>query len=205
MFRVWLADHICNLVLGFVIWSSHSCLTYFFLGIRRRQSVRYQQKPIKDVNKHLRPTSLTPLLSKVAEEFVVAEYLWPSILKKIRDNQFGAMPASSTTYALISMVHSWTKHTDGTGSTVRVVLFDYRKAFDLIDYTLLARKPLPAGPRLAGWRFVLDHRFPYRPHAESQAGWRLLVWMEERSGRGASGNQARLVAVYSHDWWYQHQ
>ena len=40
------------------------------------------------------------------------------------------------------MVHSWTKHTDGTGSTVRVVLFDYRKAFDLIDHALLARKLL---------------------------------------------------------------
>ena len=39
-------------------------------------------------------------------------------------------------------MHSWTKYTDGTGSTVRVVLFDYRKAFDLIDHTLLVRKLL---------------------------------------------------------------
>ena len=90
-----------------------------------------KQKPIRDVNKHLRPISLPPVLSKVAEEFVVAEHLRPSILKEIGDNHFGAIPESSTTHALISMVHSWTKHTDGTGSTVRVVLFDYRKAFDL--------------------------------------------------------------------------
>ena len=101
-----------------------------------------KQKPIKDINKHLRPISLTPVLSKVAEEFVVAEHLRPSVFKKIGDNQFGAIPESSTTHALISMVHSWTKHTDGTGSTVRVVLFDYRKAFDLIDHALLARKLL---------------------------------------------------------------
>ena len=40
------------------------------------------------------------------------------------------------------MVHSWTKHSDSTGSTVRVVLFDYLKAFDLIDHALLARKLL---------------------------------------------------------------
>ena len=65
-----------------------------------------------------------------------------SILKKIGDNQFRAIPESSTTHALISMVHCWTKHTDGTGSTVRVLLFDYRKAFDLIDHALLARKLL---------------------------------------------------------------
>ena len=101
-----------------------------------------KQKPIKDVNKHLRPILLTSILSKVAEEFVVADYLRPSILKKIGDNQFGAIPKSSTTHALISMVHSWAKHTDGTGSTVRVVLFDYRKAFDLIDHALLAGKLL---------------------------------------------------------------
>ena len=101
-----------------------------------------KQKPIKDVNKHLRPISLTPVLSKVAEEFVVEEHLKPGILKKIGDNQYGAIPNSSTTQALISMVHSWTKYTDGTGSTVRVVLFDYRKAFDLIDHTLLVRKLL---------------------------------------------------------------
>ena len=103
-----------------------------------------KQKPIKDVNKHLRPISLTPVLSKVAEEFVVTDHLRPSVLKKIGDNQFGAIPESSTTHALISMVHQtwWTKHTDGTGSTVRVVLFDYRKDFDLIDHVLLAGKLL---------------------------------------------------------------
>ena len=92
-----------------------------------------KQKPIKYINKHLCPISLTLVLCKVAEEFVVAQHLRPSILKKIGDNRFGAIPESSTMHALISMVHSWTKHTDGTGSTVRVVLFDYRKAFDLID------------------------------------------------------------------------
>ena len=102
-----------------------------------------KQKPIQDVNKHLLPISLTSILSKVAEEFVVAEYLPPSILKKIGDNQFGAIPKSSTTHALTSTVHSWAKHTDGTRSTVRVILFDYRKAFDLIDHVLLAGK-LPA-------------------------------------------------------------
>ncbi len=39
--------------------------------------------------------------------------------------------------ALISMVHKWLYETDGTGSVVRVLLFDFRKAFDLIDHTIL--------------------------------------------------------------------
>ena len=39
-----------------------------------------------------------------------------------------------------SGVLSWTKATDGNGSTVRTVLFDYRKAFDLIDHGILVNK-----------------------------------------------------------------
>lgn len=62
------------------------------------------------------------------------------MLKKIGDSQFGSISNSFTTHALLSMVHSWTKYTDGTGSTVKVVLFDYGKAFDLIDNTILAGK-----------------------------------------------------------------
>lgn len=95
-----------------------------------------KSKPVKDITKHLRPISLTPVLSKVAEEFVVK----PAILKKINRNQFGCVPKSSTTNALISMIHHWTKQTDGNGATVRVVLFDYKKAFDLIDHCILATK-----------------------------------------------------------------
>jgi hypothetical protein len=46
-----------------------------------------------------------------------------------------------TIYMLInSMIHTWSKYTDGTGSTVRVVVFDFRKAFDLIDHNILVRK-----------------------------------------------------------------
>ena len=92
------------------------------------------------------PEQISICLNRGREESVGNFYcLGPqvnSILKKIGDNQFGAIPESSTTPALISMVHSWNKHTDVTGSTVRVVFFDYRRAFDLIDHELLARKLL---------------------------------------------------------------
>ena len=40
-------------------------------------------------------------------------------------NQFGTIPGSNTTQALISMLHSWSKATDGSGATVRTVLFDF--------------------------------------------------------------------------------
>ena len=99
-----------------------------------------KQKPVTNINKHLRPISLTPTISKLAEDFVVSQHVGPAVLEVIDPNQFGGIPKSSTLYVLTSMLHLWTKATDGTGSAVRVVLFDYRKAFDLIDHNLLVQK-----------------------------------------------------------------
>ena len=99
-----------------------------------------KQRPVQDTNKHLRPISQTPILSKIAEEYVVDTNVKPAVLSKTDPQQFGTVPKSSTAHALISMIHSWAKSTDGIRSTTRVVLFDFRKAFDLIDHHVLARK-----------------------------------------------------------------
>ena len=99
-----------------------------------------KEKPITDVNKYLRPISLTPIISKLAEEFVVSHYVGPAGLEVIDPDQFGGIPKSSTLLALTSMVHQLAEATDGSGAAERVVLFDYGKAFDLIDHNLLVRK-----------------------------------------------------------------
>ena len=95
------------------------------------------------------------------------------------------------------MVHSWTKHTDGTGSTVRVVLFDYRKAFDLIDHALLARKlvalEMPVGVSFWIIYFLTDRTQRVKLGEDCLSEWRNVP------AGAASGNQARAVAVYSHD------
>ena len=75
-------------------------------------------KPVKEVKKDLRPISLTACLSKVAEECVVVDYVKPAALTVLDPNQYGAVPNSSTTQALIHMVHHWSKETDGNGATV---------------------------------------------------------------------------------------
>ena len=80
-------------------------------------------------------------------------YVDPVVLEVIDPNQFGAIPQSSTTHALTSMVHKWAFATDGTGAAVRVELRDYRKAFDLIAHRILVDKTLSLGipPGVARW------------------------------------------------------
>ena len=79
-------------------------------------------------------TSFAPsALSRIAEDFVVSDYIKLALEDVVDPNQFGIISVSSTVLALIGMVHKWLEATDGNGATVRVFLFDYRKAFDLID------------------------------------------------------------------------
>jgi hypothetical protein len=73
-------------------------------------------------------------LSKIAEEFIVCDYVKPAVLNILDPCQYGAIPGSSTTYALIHMIHKWMIETDGNGR------LDYRKAFDLIDHSILRDK-----------------------------------------------------------------
>ena len=94
-------------------------------------------KQVKDPKEDFCPISLTPVISKIAEEFVVTDYIKPAVLKIEDRSQYGTVPGYSTVMALISMFHKWLSETDGTGSDVRVLLFDFRKAFDLIDHTIL--------------------------------------------------------------------
>ena len=96
--------------------------------------------PVQDINLHLRPISLTPILSKVAEEFVVSKHLKPAILKVIDVNQYGVIPGSSTSQALIKMLHKWSEATDGARASVRILLVDYKKAFDYVDHTIVLSK-----------------------------------------------------------------
>jgi hypothetical protein len=112
-----------------------------------------KNQTIEEFNKDLRPISLTPTLSKIAEEYVVQEHVKPAVLKHIRPDQYGCVPFSSTKHALIYLIHHWLEATDATGSEVRVILMDYKKAFDLIDHNLLMCKLKSYGinPFILNW------------------------------------------------------
>ena len=99
-----------------------------------------KKKRVNISEKDLRPISLTPCVSKVAEEFIVDDYVKPAVLEMIDKTQYGAIPYSSTTMALINMLHHWYLGTGGNGSTARTILFDYRKAFNFIDHEIPINK-----------------------------------------------------------------
>ena len=111
---------------------------------------------ISDLTKDLRPISLTSTRSNVAEGIVIKKELKPTILSSIDPGQFGFSPGSSTTFALISMLHHWLRVTDGNGLTVRTVLLDYRKAFDLIDHHLLIAKLFSLGVKPTTVNWIID-------------------------------------------------
>ena len=75
------------------------------------------------------------------------------MLECIDRNQFGFIPDSCTTFALISMLHHWFEATDRTGAHVRAALLDYKKAFDLVDHNLLIAKLYSLGvkPTIVNW------------------------------------------------------
>ena len=106
-------------------------------------------KPVKEIKKDLTPISLTPSISKVAENHVVTEHVKPAVLRSLYPSQFGKIPKSSTTLALLE----WSKGTDGNDWTIRTLLFDYKEAFDLIDHSILVSKlfALDIAPSVTNW------------------------------------------------------
>lgn len=62
------------------------------------------------------------------------------MLNKVDPQHFGTVPDSKTTYALMCMLQQWNGATDGNGASARILLFDFKKAFDLVDHSILMQK-----------------------------------------------------------------
>ena len=89
---------------------SYSCAKQKFRGVETPVILEDmvpvpKLKPVIDINKYLRPISLTSVISKLAQDFVVALHFGPAVLEVIDPNQYGCIPASSTIHALPYMLH----------------------------------------------------------------------------------------------------
>lgn len=97
-----------------------------------------KNSPLRDITKDLRPISLTANLMKILES-IVGEWLWDILRPHIRNDQYGAVKGSSTTHALVDMLHHWYEAAE-RGKSTRILLLDYSKAFDLVDHNIIIAK-----------------------------------------------------------------
>ena len=74
-----------------------------------------QEKTVAIITKHVRPISLTPVISKVAELLIYRSKSRESCSSGYSPNQFGTIPKSSTTQASHLYGAYWAKATDGNG------------------------------------------------------------------------------------------
>ena len=107
---------------------------------------------LTDINTDLRPISLTPTLAKICERFV-ADWLVRSIITKLDTRQFGSLKGSSTTHALLSLVHHILSENDGSRNVIRILLLDFAKGFDHIDHDVLLLKfsSMDIPPTIINW------------------------------------------------------
>jgi len=94
--------------------------------------------PPKAISSDIRPISITPVVAKAVEHFPV-KTISDSLHGKLDRNQFGAVKNSSTALALIKIIDFIASSTDKS-SSVRMLLSDFSKAFNLVSHTLLIDK-----------------------------------------------------------------
>ena len=94
--------------------------------------------PIKNIKKDLSPISLTPVTTKILEQFPVQ---WAREQNMKPDpSQFGAVRGSSTDFALIRALQPVYDGTDNSDYYARILLIDFSKAFDHIEHTTVLSK-----------------------------------------------------------------
>ena len=98
-----------------------------------------KKSPPLNLQKDLRPISLTPILSK-GIEFYARDWFMGFFNDHIDEFQYGSQSECSTVIALVQLFHNWLLNLDTGGNIIRILLIDFSKAFDLVDHNILMRK-----------------------------------------------------------------
>ena len=108
-------------------------------------------EPCTDLDE-IRPIAVTRLISKIQESFVV-DWMYDDISSAICKEQYGGVPHSAVVLALVHLLHRWNKALELPQRVIRIVFWDFRKAFDLIDHNILLDNCCKIGVRsgLIGW------------------------------------------------------
>ena len=100
----------------------------------------------------LRPIAITPIPSLICEDFVF-DWAYNEIKDSIDIQQFGNVKSSSTTHCLVNFLDFLHSHLDKRNTSLAVTFVDFRKAFDLVDHTVVLTKVVLFGipPHLTAW------------------------------------------------------
>ena len=95
---------------------------------------------------NLRPISLLPIPSKILESIVFHSNVYNLFLLNFGKNQYGSRPASSTTCAVIKLIHNALSLLESPlVSGVQITAYDYTKAFDVLSHNLILRRLRDSG------------------------------------------------------------
>ena len=95
--------------------------------------------PKDDINNY-RPISILPVISKILEKHVHDSLMaFLTQFQLLHKNQSGFRPNHSCETALSGMLCNWLDSINN-GSLIGVVMIDFKKAFDLVDHSLLLKK-----------------------------------------------------------------
>ena len=88
----------------------------------------------------LRPISLTNIIMRIFEKLVIKQEMSKALKPVIKSDQFAYKEGCSTIMALIKCQHHWLKWLDGNNDFVRVLSFDFSKAFDSVPHDIVGEK-----------------------------------------------------------------
>ena len=98
-----------------------------------------KESPLTNCNQ-LRPISLTNIIIRLFEKLILKFEMFHVLKSLIGPDQFAYKENSNTTMALVKSQHYWLKWLDGNAEFVRVLSFDFSKAFDTVSHYILSDK-----------------------------------------------------------------
>jgi len=128
------------------LWKKGFCTDVFKSGVKGRgkwQMVRVKVATAPCQASDFRPISITPVLSRVLERYVVCSHVYPALLRPCASldfsDQFAFRPSGSTMAAIVAMLHT-VRTMLAENDFVQVFSFDFSKAFDTIRHSTLMAK-----------------------------------------------------------------
>jgi hypothetical protein len=103
-----------------------------------------------------------------------------TIANSIDPCQFGSLEGSSTTLALVELVHHWLVALEKPGRAVRILFLDFQKAFDHVDHHILLKKLANSGVPDILTRWVTSFMCLRRQRVK--LGDKYSQWSEVRAG-----------------------